>query len=182
MKFDNLPKGIYLVDMDGVLFDFFAEFNLRWANQYPERRVFAPHERTSMELKELYPNEYHQDIDDVIEQETFFASMSPIKYAIEGIKSLYEQGNDVRICTSPNIKNDYCIIGKINSIKMHLGPEWLRRTIITKDKTVVNADYLIDDKPHITGSQDPNWEHILYDHPYNQNINKKRFTWSRGLF
>jgi len=47
-----------------------------------------------------------------------------------------------------------------------------------KDKTLIIGDILIDDKPEIKGISTPNWEHIIFDQPYNKNItNKKRINW-----
>ena len=40
------------------------------------------------------------------------------------------------------------------------------------------AAVLIDNKPVITGVEaHPEWEHILYDRPYNREVNKRRITW-----
>ena len=53
-----------------------------------------------------------------------------------------------------------------------------KKTIITKDKTIITGDLLIDDKPEVTGSQEPTWEHILYSQPYNKDVkSKRRITW-----
>lgn len=58
-----------------------------------------------------------------------------------------------------------------------MGKEWVKRIILTLDKTMVTGDYLIDDKPHITGCESsPTWTHILYDQPYNKEVNKPRIV------
>lgn len=36
-------------------------------------------------------------------------------------------------------------------IDKHLGPEWLDKIVLTKDKTMVNGHILIDDRPNIKG-------------------------------
>ena len=41
------------------------------------------------------------------------------------------------------------------------------------DKTLVRGDVLIDDKPHVTGSNAPTWQHLLYDAPYNRDIERR---------
>ena len=59
-----------------------------------------------------------------------------------------------------------------------LGNDWIRNIILTNDKTVVKADILIDDKPVITGVENPEWEHIIFDQPYNRQIkDKRRIDW-----
>jgi 5'-nucleotidase len=46
-----------------------------------------------------------------------------------------------------------------------------------RDKTIVNGDVLIDDKPRIEGSQNPpSWKHVLFHQPYNANENKPRIV------
>jgi len=50
--------------------------------------------------------------------------------------------------------------------------------IVTKDKTIIHGDILIDDNPDVKGVQEPTWQHILYSQPYNSQVNsKKRMTW-----
>ena len=48
-----------------------------------------------------------------------------------------------------------------------MGEDWIKRIILTKDKTIINADMLVDDRPQIQGATIPSWEHIIYDQPYN---------------
>lgn len=36
-------------------------------------------------------------------------------------------------------------------VEKHLGPDFLDQVVLTRDKTVVSADLLIDDRPDITG-------------------------------
>lgn len=50
--------------------------------------------------------------------------------------------------------------------------------IVTKDKTLVHGDLLIDDKPRVTGTRSPAWQHVLYDQPYNRHVDAQRMTWS----
>ena len=60
----------------------------------------------------------------------------------------------------------------------HLGFDWTARVMLTKDKTLVRGDILIDDKPEISGSLSPVWQHWLYDAPYNRHINTpRRIRW-----
>jgi 5'-nucleotidase len=65
-------------------------------------------------------------------------------------------------------------------VESRFGAGWAERTIITKDKTMVNGDVLIDDKPEVKGLCNPSWEHILFDQPYNQEVVGKRriMSWS----
>jgi 5'-nucleotidase len=104
--------------------------------------------------------------------------LDPIPNALESLVKMQEKGHQVYICTSPLSESASCYTEKYEWVLKHLGKDWARRLIITKDKTLVYGDILIDDKPEIKGLVKPSWEHILYTQPYNQNVNhKRRLTW-----
>jgi 5'-nucleotidase len=44
-------------------------------------------------------------------------------------------GHEVFLCTSPLTGSRWCVPEKLAWVGQHLGPRWLRRTIITADKT-----------------------------------------------
>lgn len=39
-------------------------------------------------------------------------------------------------------------------MEKHLGQEFLEQIVLTRDKTVVSGDLLIDDRPDITGNEE----------------------------
>lgn len=43
-------------------------------------------------------------------------------------------------------------------VEKHFGPEFLEQIVLTRDKTVVSADLLIDDRPDITGKRGARWQ------------------------
>jgi 5'-nucleotidase len=43
----------------------------------------------------------------------------------------------------------------------------MARLIITRDKTHVKGKLLVDDKPFVTGTGIPSWEHVVFTAPYN---------------
>ncbi|KAB0400742.1 hypothetical protein E2I00_008370, partial [Balaenoptera physalus] len=56
-------------------------------------------------------------------------------------------------------------------VEKHLGPQFVERIILTRDKTVVLGDLLIDDKDTIQGQEEtPSWEHILFTCCHNQHL------------
>ncbi|MCA9478489.1 MAG: 5'-3'-deoxyribonucleotidase [Nanoarchaeota archaeon] len=185
MNIENLPKQkVYLVDMDGVLAQYYNQFLKRWRQEYPDRDFIHEEDLQAHDLDKSYPEAYRDDINLIISAPDFFESLDPLPGAIEGIKELAKH-NKVFICTAPSIHNTRCAHGKTKWVRKHLGKEWLRNLIITKDKTVVHGDFLIDDKPDIKGHLNPSWEHILYDQSYNRRedqSHKKRMTWKKGLF
>ncbi|XP_060219608.1 5'(3')-deoxyribonucleotidase, mitochondrial isoform X5 [Meriones unguiculatus] len=65
----------------------------------------------------------------------------------------------------------YCPYEKYAWVEKHLGPDFLEQIVLTRDKTVVSADLLIDDRPDITGAEPhPSWEHILFTACHNYHL------------
>jgi 5'-nucleotidase len=63
---------------------------------------------------------------------------------------------------------------KYDWISCHLGDEWCHRVIITRDKTLIKGDILIDDKPQVTGlNEKPAWKHVVFSQSYNTNVKGK---------
>ena len=86
-------------------------------------------------------------------------------------------GHDVRICTAPSIVHKYCVPEKFAWVEEHLGSKWTNQIILTRDKTLVHGDVLIDDKPDIKGYERQHGN-IFYDQPYNRYIKTQdRLTW-----
>nr|KAF6398727.1 5',3'-nucleotidase, mitochondrial [Molossus molossus] len=61
------------------------------------------------------------------------------------------EDTNVFICTSPIKMYKYCPYEKYAWVEKHLGPGFLDHVVLTRDKTVISADLLIDDRPDITG-------------------------------
>jgi 5'-nucleotidase len=62
-------------------------------------------------------------------------------------------------------------------VEGHLGTEFTTRVILTRDKTLVRGDGLIDDKPTIGGIATPQWRHVLFNQPYNRQFPGPRVDW-----
>ena len=151
-----------LVDMDGVIVDWDMGFRTLWCDRSPIDRF------KSYIMQECVPASFVEEATAISRQPGFFASLPPYIYAIECVKHLSSlEGFSVFICTSPLLDNPTCIQDKIDWIKKYFGPEWVERLILTRDKTTVRGDILIDDKPDIKGSHYPTWMQVVFDQPYN---------------
>ncbi|GAB1296165.1 5'(3')-deoxyribonucleotidase, mitochondrial [Apodemus speciosus] len=133
------------------------------------------------------------------ESKDFFFELEPLPGAVEAVKQMASlQNTDVFICTSPIRKFKYCpyekaMLGavawtggtdsapltsgtlsellKYAWVEKHFGPDFLEQIVLTRDKTVVSADLLIDDRPDITGAEPhPSWEHILFTSCHNYHL------------
>jgi 5'-nucleotidase len=172
---------IILVDMDDVLADFEGEFITRWKAKHPDKICFEREERKVFgiitQYTERYPD-YHDNIRAVYTEEGFFSSLPPLEKGIKAITEMLDAGHEVYLCTAPIQKFDFCIREKYLWVEKFLGYEWTKRLILTRDKTLIKGDYLIDDNPEIKGAVKPDWEHIIFDQPYNRHISdKRRVNW-----
>ncbi len=178
-----------LVDQDGVLADFELAFYQAWqassyANKCPPIEL---EERNTFYIAQQYPERFRKQIYQIIAKKGFFKNLPPMTNAVEAINAMQEAGHEVFICTSPLTSWQNCVAEKYAWVEKHLGKYWTKKIILTKDKTLVQGDILIDDKPLVTGCMSPTWQHILYDCPYNRaenNLelqtelaNKPRLTW-----
>ena len=168
---------IVLIDMDGVIVDFERGFIESWRKKYPNKPYISLKERKNFYVIDDYPEELKRDASKIYLEIGFFEKLKPIKDAIPAFKEISRKF-EVFIITSPLTERPNTISEKMEWIKKKLGNETLERLIITKDKTIVHADYLIDDKPGVQGIFTPTWEQIIFDQPYNQNVKgKKRTNW-----
>lgn len=167
-----------LIDMDGVIADFDGEFLQRWKARHPDEFFIPIEKRIKFYIKDDYPASLRPLVDEILFESSFFEEMTIMPGAKEALEEMDARGLEVFICTSPLSAYSHCVLEKYKWVENILGPAWVKKIILTKDKTIVKADILIDDKPEVTGvEKEPSWEHILYDRPYNRGINKRRITW-----
>ena len=63
-------------------------------------------------------------------------------------------------------------------VEKHLGRDATNRLVLTKDKTLVHGNLLIDDKPHIQGAVKPRWKHPVRRALQPRRDRPPRITWS----
>ena len=98
----------------------------------------------------------------------FFLNLKPIEGAIDCLKYLDSLGYIIFIVSSPSVNSDTCHSDKSKWLTDHMGEYWARKLILTKDKTVIIGDYLIDDRMDISGAiKQPMWKHIMFTQPDN---------------
>lgn len=166
-------KPILLVDMDGVIADYYGHFVRIWSMRHPGRMVVHPDDLKGMYLEDSYPPQYENDIRSINCSAGFFEGMMPIRFAPETLNWILDEGRfDVFLCSTPDTGsfNHGCSSEKVRWVELVLGKRWLKRIILTHDKTLVFGDYLIDDKPDIKGVGVPKWKHIVFTHSYNKHL------------
>lgn len=170
----NPRAKVILVDQDSVLADFEGELLRIWRKKYPDRAYVPVEKRQTFYIADDYPEEFKADVRLIHNSPGFIANLPPIPGGIEAVLEMKRQGHIVKICTSPLTRNIDSMKEKHDWVQRHLGRDWVKNLIITSDKTMVAGDYLIDDKPEITGVMVPTWEHIIFDAPYNRHIQGRR--------
>jgi 5'-nucleotidase len=96
-------------------------------------------------------------VDAVFLSRGFYRNLPPVPGAIKAVTDLLAEGFGVYICTSPLEQYQHCVLEKYEWVEEHLGSEFTTRVILTRDKTLVRGDVLIDDKPTIGGISTPQW-------------------------
>ncbi len=164
--------GVVLVDQDGVLADFEQGLLHTFRTRHPGAPFVPLADRRGFYARQQYAPEWSEAIDAIIRSEGFYSNLPAIKGAPEALQEMLEAGHDVFLCTSSLIGSRWCVSEKFAWVEHHLGRAWLRRIVITTDKTLVGDRLqpcvLVDDRPTVTGVASPPWTHVLFDAPYNQ--------------
>lgn len=58
-----------------------------------------------------------------------------------------------------------CVCFQYAWVERHLGPDFLEKVILTRDKTIVSGDILVDDKPDILGRIRVSFFFFFFLHP-----------------
>jgi len=157
--------------MDGVLADFVGGVYRDWDHigHHKEMPLKSREELTSFWLHHDHPVHYGDPLHDLVNTKGFFASLDPIPGSLEALEELERIPHLViRLCTAPLFGNPTCMDDKGAWVGWWLGREWQERIVMTKDKTLVRGDWLIDDKPKIEGQLERQWEHLVFPQPYNK--------------
>ncbi len=169
---------IILIDQDGPLADFRRGFLKKWRTRFPKEFFVPIHKRKSFSVRDDYPEDLRDKVETIYCEPEFYLNLQPVKGSIEAINIMLKLGHDVRICTSPLSRYENCVLEKYQWIEKYFGRDFTKRMILSKDKTIIRGHFLIDDKPSIKNVEKAEWEHIIYDCPYNQNVrNNRRLTW-----
>ncbi|XP_036268022.1 5'(3')-deoxyribonucleotidase, cytosolic type [Pipistrellus kuhlii] len=177
-----------LVDMDGVLADFEGGLLRAFRRRFPEEPHVPLEQRRGFFAREQY-RALRPDLADklasVYESPGFFLDLEPIPGALQAMQEMQAMHDtEVFICTSPLVTYKHCVGEKFSWVDKHLGPQFVERIVMTRDKTVVSGDLLIDDKDTILGQEEsPAWEHILFTCCHNQHLalpppRRRLLSWS----
>lgn len=164
--------GVVLIDQDGVVADFERGLLDTFRAKHPDAPFVALADRRGFYAREQYGTEWGEAINEIIRAEGFYRDLLAVEGAPAALEEMLKAGHDVFLCTSQLVGSRWCVPEKLDWVEHHLGGAWLRRTIITPDKTLVGDRLqpcvLIDDRPTVTGAASPPWTYVLFDAPYNK--------------
>ncbi|KAM4527082.1 5'(3')-deoxyribonucleotidase, mitochondrial [Fundulus diaphanus] len=177
-----------LVDMDGVLADFEGGFLKEYRARYPDEPFVPLGDRrgfwVSTQYEQLRKDLFEKAVS-IWESKGFFMDLEPLPGGVEAVKEMARMvDTDVFICTSPIKHYKHCPYEKYAWVEKHLGPDFLDQVILTRDKTLIAGDLLIDDKPDIRGVEPrPAWEHVLFTACHNKHLSvapsqRRLLSWS----
>ena len=164
-----LSAPVVLLDMDGVVVDWDAGFLAAWGGR-------SAVDRSHYAMEQCVPAARYAEAQKLFHSKGFFRDLPPRDGAIAAVKAMAARGYQVRFCTSPILTSEHCASEKYAWVRHHFGDAWVSRIVMCADKTLVRGDVLIDDKPHVTGSNAPTWQHLLYDAPYNRDVDAPRLS------
>jgi 5'-nucleotidase len=148
---------VILVDMDDTIADYSAAVATKMQAQNPD---------SSFEITAENWHTLGRRSNPIHSQLHFYQALAPISGAMAALREMQAVGHNVFIVSSPSLGGN-CHSDKSQWVEQHLGEQWARRLILTKDKTLVRGHVLIDDKPHITGELSPSWVHVTFARPHN---------------
>ncbi|MNK43738.1 putative 5'(3')-deoxyribonucleotidase [compost metagenome] len=160
-----MAKKRLAVDQDNVIADLLSEWVRRYNLDYNDN--IKPEQVNAWNWSHLCKPECGDKIYSYMDDQDLFLSLPVMEDSQEVLKEL-NYIYDIYIVTAPfNINN---VVPKYTWLKKHfpfLDPD---KFVFTRDKTIINAEYLIDDKPsNLEGFQG---HKIMYDAPHNKDENR----------
>lgn len=161
-----MKKFTILVDMDDTLINLLSSW-VEWLNKQYGTNVEAKNIE-SWNVDEFFPTIQKKDVYSPLYKNSFWRTVKPKEDAIKYLKLLFKDGHDVYVATNSNyetlkIKMKYVLFRYFPFIT------W-EKVIVLKNKSLLRADYLIDDAPHnlVGGS----YKKILINMPHNKDFNE----------
>lgn len=165
----NYEYPIVNVDMDGVLADFDGSVKRLLLARDPNTDVSDPSSNFYI-TKRLKSPEAVAAARAIQSSRGFFLNLPLIDGAIDGWNSIVELGYQPRILSAPLTSNPWCTVEKLEWLDAHFGPEIVDKAIIDKNKAAYDGIALIDDRPVIDGAANARWQHVVFDQPYNSEV------------
>lgn len=153
----KLRRRRLLLDMDGVITNFFKLLFDRYHARYGVR--YRVEDLKTHELEKMVGPVVYAQMAEIFNEPGFFAALEPYEGALGEVAALSKEF-DIFIATSPTTWKDpktgrrginpHCVVDKFSWISENL-PDFTRKMIVTKDKSLISGDALADDSDHNIG-------------------------------
>lgn len=179
----NNNKKTILVDMDDTA-TWLLPVWVEWLNHKYNLDVDWK-EIKEWDMSLAFPTLTREQIYEPLSTEEIWDKVTPRDGAVDALTALHDSGYEIFICTSTDYRN---IKPKFEKVICKYFPfiDW-RHVIVTANKRVIQADYIIDDAPHnlVGGCQK---HRILISMPHNENFDigdtgiERADTWADARF
>lgn len=169
-----------LIDVDDTIANFSLAIETAWRKRHPDLPYIDSSTQEDWKSEMLYEKllgkEAGAEIAEIYSSESFYDDVPPIAGFVNAMNEMLAEGHDVRMCTSYVRGSPHMLGGKVRWIERHLGSEWENRVILTRDKTAIVGDILVDDSLRVRGACTPTWKQVVFDRPHNKNSDLPRLT------
>jgi 5'(3')-deoxyribonucleotidase len=163
MSKSNSPKRI-CVDMDEVMADAIAEHLARYNREFQQH--LTKRDLRGKRFWQIVPEHHHEPLDELLRAADFFEDLDVMPDAqrvLERLQQRYEIFIASAAMEVPNSFNP-----KFRWLQRHFPFIPYSHIVFCGDKSILLADYLIDDNPRQL--QSFSGEGILYDAPHNEAV------------
>jgi len=152
------------VDMDEVMADAVAEFLRRYKRDFDE--LVTEEELEGRRLWEVVPSDRHETLEEYLRTEDFFSVLAVMPHAQRVLRALQER-YEVFIATAA-MEVPTSFTAKYKWLEQHFPFIPASHIVFCGDKSIIRADYLIDDNPRQLYRFQG--EGILYSSHHNVNV------------
>ena len=138
---------IILLDQDGVLADFEHAFIDAWRARHPDIAPVAFDDRKSFYIREDYAPELRAQGRSHLHRARLHPQPAARARRAGRSERAAGAGHGRAHLHSPLSQFENCVAEKYLWVEKHLGRDATNRLVLTKDKTLVHGNLLIDDKP-----------------------------------
>lgn len=176
-----------LLDMDGPLADFDAEFHRRCVAEgwQFDAGVCGPEDQRHRYFTDHMPKrKQRRKAREMVDGPGWFAGLPVTPGAQEGVEELLSRGHQVWVVTKPLATSATCLSEKQAWIGEWF-PELADRLITASDKSMVRGDLLLDDAIRTQWIPDAEWQPVVFSTPFNGSDTEwaglPRWTWADGI-
>lgn len=159
-------KPIVLLDLDGPIADFDARFFRRCADEGWPMDCAPAGQRHRFATDHVIDKEHQRLARAMVNTPGWFADLPVVDGALDGLRELAGVA-DCWLASKPLEANPTCRDDKAAWVARELGDEWVRRLIITPDKSMVCGSVLLDDAPYLDWLPVASWRAVIFPMPWN---------------